>query len=70
MSRSPQWKRTLGQKVRYLADYEARAILDAHAKRGVGIGDPKFRELTGGYSSQAIDAAVIRKLAKRAGLLK
>ena len=64
------WKRTLGQKARHLTPARAREILEAHRARGLGIGDPAFRALTGGYSSQSIDAAVIRKLAERAGIRK
>lgn len=62
------WRRTLGQKVRHLTPEQARAILAAHRARGVGIGDPAFRALTGGYSSQSIDTQVTRALAFRAGL--
>ena len=63
------WRRVLGQRVRRLSPDRAREIIDAHAKHK-GIGDPNYRELTGGFSSQSIDSLVTRKLAVRCGMLK
>lgn len=64
------WRRVLGQRVSRLSAEQARSILEAHRARGQHIGDPAYRELTGGYSSQSIDTIVTRKLAIRAGILK
>lgn len=64
------WRRVLGQRVRRLSPEQAREIYDKHCARGPGIGDPAYRELTGGYSSQSIDFQVTRALAIRAGMLK
>jgi hypothetical protein len=69
-TKQKNWKRVLGQKVAHLSPDEARAILEAHRKRGIGMGDPAYRALTGGYSSQSIDFYVTRKLGLRAGIIK
>jgi hypothetical protein len=62
-------RRTLAANVKALTPEQARGILAAHTARGPGIGDPAYRALTGGYSSQSIDGQVTRALAVRAGLV-
>ena len=63
-------RRTLARNVRGLTPEAARAILAQHASRGPGIGDPVYRGLSGGFSSQSIDTLITRALARRAGLVK
>lgn len=67
------WKRSVGQGIRYLTPEEARAKLHAIQARNVEQGkatieQPIIRALTGGYACQSINAYVIRKLAEKAGL--
>lgn len=64
------WRKTLRKNVRALTIAKAREIYDAHAARGPGIGDPAYRTLTGGYSSQSIDFEVTRALATHCGIIK
>lgn len=64
-----KWIRTLAQKVARLTPEQARQILADHAKRGPHLGDPAYKELTGGFSSQAIDGTVSRKLGIKAGYI-
>lgn len=65
-----QWKITLKNNIRRLSPQQAHDILQTHfaycKRTGIGIGDPHYRELTGGYSSQSIDFWITRSLAKRA----
>jgi len=63
-------KRTLARNVRRLTPEQARAVLTAHLSRGPGLGDPAYRALTGGYSSQSIDGLTTRALAVRAGVAR
>ncbi len=66
------WKRIVGQRIRRLTMNEAKQILENRSKRpeGAQIGDPVIRNLTGGYSSQAIDFWVMMKLGEKAGFRK
>ena len=65
MSKTIQWRRTLGQKMRSVTPEQAKSILEQHRVHGAHIGDPNYRALTGGFSSQAIDTVVTRKLAEK-----
>jgi len=69
-STAANWRRVLGQRIRRLSPAQAVAILEAHRRRGAHIGDPAYRDLTGGFSSQAIDAVVSRRLGEQAGLVR
>lgn len=61
------WKRVVGQKMRSVSPELAKNILSS---LNPNIGNENIKTLTGGYSSQAIDAYVIRKLGIKAGLIK
>lgn len=65
-------RRVLGQRVRRLSPEDARKIIVAHANGSYRsqIGDPAYRALTGGFSSQSIDGLVTRALARRAGIVR
>lgn len=70
MNKQPNWKATVGQRVRRLTPDQAEQYLARIREAGVTIHQPAVRELTGGYSSQAISFYVQRKLAERAGWIK
>lgn len=63
------WKRVVGQRIRRLTAASALHRLKMHEAYGVRLGDPMIKELTGGLSSQAIDAHVLRKLGVKAGIV-
>ena len=62
------WRRVLAANVRKLTPEQARAILAGHSKSQLGIHDPVYRALTGGYNSQSISFRISRALGKRAGM--
>ncbi len=64
------WRRILGAQVRKLSPEQCRTLLAQHTARGPQIGDPQYRKLTGGYSSQSIDMEVTRKLGVKAGIIR
>jgi hypothetical protein len=59
-------RRTLRRNVGRLSKQEAQSILIGH--RGLGIHDPAYRALTGGYLSQSIAYEVSLALGRRASL--
>lgn len=64
------WKRTLGQKLCGVTAEKAKELIAAKLNDGNGIGSQTIRDLTGGFSSQAIDTYVLRKLGIKAGIIR
>lgn len=62
------WKRTVGQKLRWMTAEQARTHLTRIRAHGITIDQPAVRELTGGYASQNINFYVCRKLGEKAGV--
>jgi hypothetical protein len=62
-----RWKKIVGQRVYRLSVGEARVIFDAIISRNRTDEQPEIRMLTGGYSSQYINAYVIEKLVAKIG---
>jgi hypothetical protein len=69
MTTTKNWKRTFGQKLRHMTIAQAREFISS-TKGQVNIGDQRIRDLTGGYSSQAIDFHVKRQIGLKAAGLK
>lgn len=74
-------RRRIGQLMRRMSKAEAEAYLFAHrvyvggrpnGKIMIGgrLGDPGLKYITGGFSSQSLDAYVLRKLGAAAGFIR
>jgi len=68
--RAKTWKEAASYAIGKMSNGEAKEFIRNHSERGVQIGDPEIRKLTGGYSSQSIDVWVLRKLGVKAGYIK
>lgn len=63
-------KRSAAARIARLTPEAALEVLRRCRERGQSIDQDAIRELTGGYSSQSLNAWVTRKVAVKAGLIK
>lgn len=69
MNNGKNWKRVFGQKLSRMTIEQCREFVSS-TKGQVNIGDQRIRDLTGGYSSQAIDFHVKRQIGLKAAGVK
>lgn len=62
-------RRRFAAHIARLSPAQAKQCLDAIRAEGVTINHPTIRQLTGGFASQSLNTAVVRRLAERAGII-
>jgi hypothetical protein len=66
----PTWKQVAARNINRLTPGEARATVERIGAEGATIFHPDVKRITGGFQSQSINFAVVRMLARRAGMVQ